>query len=139
MAESLCSVGLDVGTTTTQLIVSRLRVENQAGSFSVPRMQITAREILYQSPVHFTPLLGKDLVDGPGLKKLVAGEYDKAGITPESVDTGAIIITGETSRQNFWEPCTKFTEIIFAGNPEGISAQEMIDKLVEGLTASIVK
>jgi ethanolamine utilization protein EutA len=49
--------------------------------------------------VHFTPLLGKDLVDGPGLKKLVAGEYEKAGITPESVDTGAIIITGETSRK----------------------------------------
>ena len=99
LAESLCSVGLDVGTTTTQLIVSRLRVENQAGSFSVPRMQITAREILYQSPVHFTPLLGKDLVDGPGLKKLVAGEYEKAGIAPESVDTGAIIITGGTSRK----------------------------------------
>ena len=99
MADSLCSVGLDVGTTSTQLIVSRLKVENQAGSFSVPRMQIVEREILYKSPVHFTPLLGQDLVDGPALKRIVEKEYAQAGIRRETVDTGAIIITGETSRK----------------------------------------
>lgn len=99
MAEQVCSVGLDVGTTSTQMVVSRLTVENQAGSFSVPRMQITRREVVYTSPVHFTPLLGKDLVDGPELKKIVQSEYEKAGIRPETVDTGAIIITGETSRK----------------------------------------
>ncbi len=39
MAEQLCSVGLDVGTTTTQLIVSRLTVENRASAFTVPEMR----------------------------------------------------------------------------------------------------
>ena len=39
MADTLLSVGIDVGTTTTQLIVSRLTVENKASAFSVPRIR----------------------------------------------------------------------------------------------------
>ena len=99
MSEVLCSVGLDVGTTTTQLIVSELKAENKASAFSVPEMEITERKIRYESPVHFTPLLTGELVDGDKLRTLVKTEYEKAGITPESVDTGAVIITGETSRK----------------------------------------
>ena len=98
MAE-LLSVGLDVGTTSTQMVVSRLTVENRAGAFAVPEMEIDGREILYQSPVHFTPLLGIDRVDGAALRALVDAEYEKAGIRREAVDTGAVIITGETSRK----------------------------------------
>ena len=99
MADILRSVGLDVGTTSTQLILSELTVENRAGSFSVPEMSITNRKILYQSPIHFTPLLGTDRVDGQALRALVEGEYRSAGITRNQVDTGAVIITGETSRK----------------------------------------
>ena len=99
MADTLLSVGLDVGTTTTQLIFSRLTVENRASGFAVPEMEITGREILYRSPVAFTPLQGKDLVDGEGLCRLVQQQYDAAGILREEVDTGAVIITGETSRK----------------------------------------
>ena len=99
MSETLCSVGLDVGTTTTQLIVSELKAENKASAFSVPEMEITERRIRYTSPVHFTPLISGELVDGDKLRALVQNEYEKAGITPQSVDTGAVIITGETSRK----------------------------------------
>ncbi len=99
MAEHLLSVGLDVGTTTTQLILSRLTVVNQASGFTVPQMQIAQRQVIYRSPVHFTPLLGKDRVDGEKIRTLVKAEYEKAGISPKDVDTGAIIITGETSRK----------------------------------------
>lgn len=99
MSESLLSVGLDVGTTTTQLIVSRLQVENQAGSFAVPQMQIMDRQVIYRSPVHFTPLLDQNHVDGDQIRALAAKEYEAAGIRPQDVDTGAIIITGETSRK----------------------------------------
>ena len=99
MGESLLSVGLDVGTTSTQMIVSKLRVENQASSFTVPKLQITDREIQYKSPVHFTPLLDESHVDGEKLRQLVDREYAAAGITRENVDTGAVIITGETSRK----------------------------------------
>lgn len=99
MPEILRSVGLDVGTTTTQLIVSEIKAENKASAFSVPEMEITGRKILYTSVVHFTPLLSGELVDGDKLRALVKTEYEKAGITPQSVDTGAVIITGETSRK----------------------------------------
>lgn len=99
MPEQLCSVGLDVGTSTTQLIVSKLLVENRASSFAVPKMEITGREILYRGNVHFTPLLDDSHVDGAAIKEIVAAEYRKAGIRRQDVDTGAIIITGETSRK----------------------------------------
>ena len=99
MSECLLSVGLDVGTTSTQMVFSRLCIENKAGSFAVPEMEIKNREILYKSPVHFTPLLEGDLVDADALRTIVDTEYAAAGITKEEVDTGAIIITGETSRK----------------------------------------
>ena len=99
MSESLLSVGLDVGTTSTQMVFSRLRIANRAGSFAVPEMEIKSREILYKSPVHFTPLLEGDLVDADDLRRIVDGEYAAAGLSKEDVDTGAIIITGETSRK----------------------------------------
>ena len=81
MSESLLSVGLDVGTTSTQMIFSRLRIGNKAGSFAVPELEIENREILYKSPVHFTPLLEGDLVDADALRKIVDAEYTAAGIS----------------------------------------------------------
>ena len=99
MAERLLSVGLDVGTTSTQMILSELKVENRSSGFSVPEMEIAERKILYKSDIHFTPLRDESHVDGKGLRQLVEEEYRRAGIRPEAVDTGAIIITGETSRK----------------------------------------
>ena len=99
MCKVLRSVGLDVGTTTTQMIFSELTVENRASGFAVPELEIAQRKILYKSPVHFTPLLGENRVDGEAIRKLVEAEYANAGISREQIDTGAIIITGETSRK----------------------------------------
>lgn len=99
MSERLRSVGLDVGTTSTQMILSELTVENRASNFAVPEMEITEKQILYRSPVHFTPLLDESHVDGQALRVLVEKEYAAAGIRRESVDTGAVIVTGETSRK----------------------------------------
>lgn len=99
MENSLLSVGLDVGTTTTQLIFSRLTIANRSGAFSVPEMEITRRDILYRSPVYFTPMSDASHVDGDAIRTLVEQEYQNAGIAKASVDTGAVIITGETSRK----------------------------------------
>ncbi len=99
MAKVLRSVGLDVGTTSTQMILSELTIENKASAFSVPEMEIARRKILYRSPIYFTPLLQGELVDGEGIRAIVAAEYEKNGIVRSDVDTGAIIITGETSRK----------------------------------------
>ena len=99
MSEKLLSVGLDVGTTSTQMVISELTIENRAGSFAVPEMEIARRSIRYRSPVHFTPLIRGELVDADGLRRIVDREYEQAGIQKSDVDTGAIIITGETSRK----------------------------------------
>ena len=99
MSETLISLGLDVGTTSTQMVLSELVIENQAGSFAVPRMEIQDRKILHKSPVYFTPLVRGELVDGEKIREIVDKEYEKAGILKTEVDTGAIIITGETSRK----------------------------------------
>lgn len=99
MSEVLKSVGLDIGTTSTQLVLSELTIENKASSFAVPELEIVQRKILYRSPIHFTPLLDDSHMDAPALRRIVEAEYQKAGITRETVDTGAVIITGETSRK----------------------------------------
>ena len=99
MGEKLHSVGIDVGTSTTQLIVSRLTVENRANAYAVPDFTIADREILYRSPIHFTPLRSATELDAEGIRQIVAEEYRQAGIRPEAVSTGAIIITGETARK----------------------------------------
>ena len=99
MAKTLKSLGLDLGTATTQLVVSELTVEDRSSGFTVPQMEITNRRLLYQSPIHFTPLLSGELVDGEALSRLLDREYAAAGITPEDLDTGAVIVTGETSRK----------------------------------------
>ncbi len=99
MSETLLSVGLDVGTTSTQMVVSRLLVENRSSAFTVPELDITRRELVYQSPVYFTPLLDERRMDAPALRAIVEREYRAAGIRREDVDTGALIVTGETSRK----------------------------------------
>ena len=99
MCKRLCSVGLDVGTTTTQLVVSELTVENRASGFAVPELDITERKIRYCSDVYVTPLSGHDRVDGAAIREILEREYDRAGLRPADVDTGAVIITGETSRK----------------------------------------
>ncbi len=99
MREGLLSIGIDLGTTTTQMILSRLYVENTANVFSIPRMEITEREILYRGNIHFTPLLSADTIDAEEVRKLITTEYRLAGIEPQQIQTGAVIITGETARK----------------------------------------
>ena len=99
MKEELLSVGIDLGTSTTQLVFSRLLIENMAGAYTVPRMVITKKEIQYKSQIYFTPLIDRETIDFQQVKSLVEQEYEKAGIRKEEIDTGAVIITGETARK----------------------------------------
>lgn len=99
MKERLLSVGIDIGTSTTQVIFSRLTVKNEAGLFQVPSYAIAEKEILYQSPIAFTPLLSETCIDAQGVRSIVDREYAAAGISKAEVDTGAVIITGETARK----------------------------------------
>ena len=95
----ILSIGIDVGTTTTQLVISRLVIENKASAFTVPRIHIVSKEILYRSKVYFTPFLNEVDIDEDGVFAIIQAEYAAAGVTPDEISTGAAIITGEAARK----------------------------------------
>ena len=99
MKETITSVGIDIGTSTTQLIFSRLTIENLASSYTVPRISIVDKEVIYRSHIYFTPLKSQQEIDVEAVRKIVKEEYEKAGMTPDMLQTGAVIITGETARK----------------------------------------
>lgn len=99
MAEQLLSVGIDVGTSTTQVVFTHLHMEDTAGYFSVPQVEIVEKEILYQSEIHLTPLLNAVLIDVDALKAMVIAEFEQAKINPSQVHSGAVMITGESARK----------------------------------------
>ena len=103
MAETLLSVGLDIGTTSTQMILSELTIENKASAFSVPEMQITERAILYKSPIHFTPLLQGEMIDGDGIRNIVLEEYRAVYV----IVTIPLRITQHRERGNTASLCRK--------------------------------
>jgi len=99
VAEEIISVGIDIGTSTTQLIFSRFLIENTASVASVPRISIVDKQIIYQSGIYITPLICPQRIDENAVRDIVLKEYSLAGITPGAVTTGAVIITGETARK----------------------------------------
>lgn len=100
MEQSLLSVGIDIGTSTTQLVFSRLTVRNTAAAFTVPRLSITDREVVYRSAIHMTPLRSDTVIDAEAIRQIVDEEYGKAGVEKSAIETGAVIITGETARKD---------------------------------------
>lgn len=96
--KSIYSVGIDIGTTTTQVIFSRLTLVNRAPVVQVPRYEFVERDIVFQSPVCRTPLDAGGCVDSGGLQAFVDRQFVAAGLDRAAVETGAIIITGETSK-----------------------------------------
>jgi len=99
MSESILSAGIDVGTSTTQLIFSRLVINNISGFGTIPKIEIIDKKIIYRSEIHFTPLIAENEINAEKVKKIILDEYRKAGMRPEDISTGAIIITGESSRK----------------------------------------
>lgn len=95
--ETILSAGIDIGTTTTHLVISRLGISISKGFGVVPSAQITSKEILYKSPVYFTPLLENGDIDGAGVAEIIEKEYNAAGIARADLKSGAVIITGESA------------------------------------------
>ena len=99
--ETIISAGIDIGTSTTKLIISRFSLMNVAGTSHVPRIEIVDKEILYKSPIFRTPLTDPSTIDVAEVEKIVRSQYAAAGIEAAQIETGAVIITGETAtKQN---------------------------------------
>jgi ethanolamine utilization protein EutA len=95
----ILSVGIDIGTSTTQVIFSRLKMQNTAGYFAVPHISIVDKEVIYKSDIYLTPLENEYLINADKVSEIVESEFNKAGFTPKDTNTGAVIITGESARK----------------------------------------
>ena len=95
---SLASVGVDIGSAGTQVIFSRLNLRRFGEQLS-SRYYVVSRETLYQSPVALTPYLSEERIDGEGLGAIIDAAYNAAGLHPDGIDTGVVILTGEALRR----------------------------------------
>ena len=95
---SLTSVGIDIGSSGTQLIFSRIQLRRLGGSLS-SRYVVAAREPLFQSPVALTPYSDAERIDEAALADIIDGAYAQAGLHPDQIDSGVVILTGEALRR----------------------------------------
>jgi ethanolamine utilization protein EutA len=96
--DSLLSVGIDIGTTSTHLSISRLHLGNLSHLNQAPHLAIASKQIVYQSQIYFTPLTAAGAIDGQGVAQILCSEYAKAGVSANDIQTGAVIITGESAK-----------------------------------------
>lgn len=129
--ETLTSVGIDIGTTTTQLVFSRLTLKDTSGFGMASRIEVTDRQILYRSRIFFTPLRGFEEIDAPAVRAIIEQEYAAAGFAPGDIDTGAVMITGESSRKlNSRRICEEISHI--AGDFVVTSAGPDLESVLAG-------
>jgi len=94
----LTSVGIDVGSSGTQVIFSRLHLRRMAEDMS-SRYFVVNRETLFQSPVALTPYESETRISDVELGKILDDAYEAAGLSPDDIDAGAVILTGEALRR----------------------------------------
>ncbi len=94
----LTSVGIDIGSSGTQVIFSRIHLRRLAEELT-SRYYVVSREQLYLSPVALTPYASDTRIDDEKLKAIIAKAYEDGGIDKADVDTGAVILTGEALRR----------------------------------------
>ncbi|MFW9800487.1 MAG: ethanolamine ammonia-lyase reactivating factor EutA [Candidatus Thorarchaeota archaeon] len=94
----LTSVGVDIGTTTSHVVFSSILLEKDPQS-RTEKFEIRKRKILHSGPIHLTPFADPHTIDFEKLRGLILEDYADAGIELTDIDTGAVIITGETARK----------------------------------------
>jgi ethanolamine utilization protein EutA len=95
---SLMSVGIDIGSAGTQVVFSQLELRRISEALT-SRYFVVDRETVYQSTVALTPYSSAERIDDQAIGRIVDDAYAAAGIHPDDVDTGAVILTGEALRR----------------------------------------
>ena len=94
----ILSVGVDVGSSTSHLVFSKLVLIKDEHSVT-QRFNIEERDITYEGRIINTPFLDDNTIDIKRLTDFFKEEYQRAGIDPADIQTGAVIITGESARK----------------------------------------
>ena len=91
----LTSVGVDIGSSTSHLVFSRLLLERLDN-----RYVVTDREVFHESDVLLTPYAADTTIDADVLGAFVEAQYADADVKPDEIDTGALILTGVAVRRS---------------------------------------
>src|SRR6516165_4057091 len=100
---TLTSVGIDIGSSGTQVIFSRVHMRRLGEDLS-SRYYVAARETLFASPVALTPYESEHRIDEAALSAIINQAYGSAGLASGDIDTGVVILTGEALRRENAEP-----------------------------------
>jgi ethanolamine utilization protein EutA len=95
---TLRSVGIDIGSSGTQVIFSRINLRRMGEELS-SRYFVVSRETLFQSPVSLTPYKSEELIDDAELGAIIDRAFADAGLHPDDIDAGVVILTGEALRR----------------------------------------
>jgi ethanolamine utilization protein EutA (predicted chaperonin) len=95
----LTTVGIDIGSSTSHLMFARVHLQRLSTALS-SRFVVVSRKILWQSPILLTPYRSDYTIDVDDLAGFIGGCYTYAGVEPEAVDSGAVILTGEALKRH---------------------------------------
>src|SRR5205823_12610923 len=94
----LTTVGIDIGSSTSHLMFAHVHLQRLSSALS-SRFVVVERKILWQSPILLTPYRSGYTIDVDDLGGFIGGCYAYAGIEPETVDSGAVVLTGEALKR----------------------------------------
>lgn len=90
----LTSVGVDIGSSTSHLVFSRIIMERLGARYIVSK-----RETLHEAPITLTPYAEGEDIDADALGEFVEASFQSAGLGRDEIDTGALILTGVAVRR----------------------------------------
>ena len=94
----LRTVGIDIGSSTSHLLFARVILKRLAEGLS-SRFVAVQREVVWRSPIMFTPFRPDGTMDAKKLEDFVRRAYRDAGLRRSDIDSGAVILTGEAMKQ----------------------------------------
>jgi ethanolamine utilization protein EutA len=104
----LTSIGIDIGSSGTQLAIARLRLERrEEAADAETRRDARRRETVFQSPIFLTPFAADGRIDEERVLEIVSRSFVAAGLDPDSIDCGAVILTGAARERDNAEPIAR--------------------------------
>src|SRR5438105_208794 len=133
------SVGVDIGSSTSHLVFSRIVLERLDS-----RYVVTSRETFYQSVILLTPYSTEreETIDPVALGAFIERQYQDAKVDPDEIDTGALILTGVAVRRR---NARKIGELFArqAGKMVAVSAGDSLETIMaahgSGATARSIR
>ena len=95
----LRTVGIDIGSSTSHLLFSRVTLKRLAQGLS-SRFAVIERQVLWRSPIILTPFLADGAIDADELAHFIQHAYLDAGLRRSGIDSGAVILTGEAIKRS---------------------------------------